>query len=232
VGRDLIQIYNDAALSIVRAKHPASFAAPARQAWSDVWDVIGPLAECVIGTGEPVLGEDRPLLPDRGGPREAAYFTFCYSALRDESGAVAGMLVTAIETTAKMRADAARREGETRQAFLLKLSDALRPLTDPIEIQSTAARVLGEHIGANRVLYADIVDGKEAVINRDFVSGVASIAGRYPTEAFGSEPAARLRRGETLVSHDVATEPWLSGANRKAFEAINVASFMGVSLVK
>ena len=114
-GRDLVQLYNDAALAIVQAKHPAAFAAPAREAWSDVWEVVGPLVEGVVGTGEPVLGEDMAMVPERGDPRgEVAYFTFCYSALRDEAGAVAGMFITAIETTAKVRSEAARREGERR----------------------------------------------------------------------------------------------------------------------
>ena len=42
-GRDLIQFYNDPALAIVRAKHPASFGAPAREAWPDAWETVGPL---------------------------------------------------------------------------------------------------------------------------------------------------------------------------------------------
>src|SRR5215207_6108691 len=75
-GPELLQIYNDAALAILRAKHPSSFAAPAREAWPDVWGEVGPLVERVLGTGEPVLGEDLPMVPDRGGDREEAYFTF------------------------------------------------------------------------------------------------------------------------------------------------------------
>jgi hypothetical protein len=40
---------------------------------------------------------------------------------------------------------------ERRNAFLLKLADALRPLADPVIIQDSAARVVGEHLGAARV---------------------------------------------------------------------------------
>ncbi|WP_426000507.1 hypothetical protein [Caulobacter sp. DWR1-3-2b1] len=36
------------------------------------------------------------------------------------------------------------------KVFLLKLSDALRPLGDPLEVQTVALRVLGEHLGVNR----------------------------------------------------------------------------------
>jgi signal transduction histidine kinase len=98
-GPELVQLYNDAALTIVRGKHPQAFAAPAREAWADVWKDVGPLAEQVLARGEPVHGEDVPLVPERGGPPEFAYFTFSYGAVRDENGANAGLFITAIEST-------------------------------------------------------------------------------------------------------------------------------------
>lgn len=98
-GPELIQLYNDAARAILRAKHPSAFAVPAREAWADVWTQIAPLAEHVLATGESVYREDMPLVPDRGGPREFAYFTFSYGAVRDEHGANAGLFITAIEST-------------------------------------------------------------------------------------------------------------------------------------
>ena len=109
-GPELVQLYNDAALAIVRAKHPQALGAPARQAWADVWGEVGALVEGVVATGQAVKGEDLPLVPDRGGARETAWFTFSYSAARDEAGAVAGVFITAIETTAKVKAE--RRLGE------------------------------------------------------------------------------------------------------------------------
>ena len=104
-GPELIQLYNDAALAIVRAKHPHAFAVPAREAWADVWDEVRPLAERVLASGETVYGEDMPLLPNRGGPREFAYFTFSYGAVRDDRGAIAGLFITAMETTRRVHAE-------------------------------------------------------------------------------------------------------------------------------
>jgi two-component sensor histidine kinase len=117
-GRDLVQLYNDAALAILRGRHPAAFATPADQCWSDVWPVGGPLVERVLSTGEPALREDMAIPLDREGTRDQAWFTFCYSALRDESGAVAGLFITAIETTARVRSEAARLASETRAKSL------------------------------------------------------------------------------------------------------------------
>src|SRR4051812_9353672 len=122
-GPDLIQLYNDAALDIMKEKHPSAFGRPLRGSWPEIWDTIGPMIGRVLRTGEPVLDENVLMLPERGGPPEPAYFTFCYSALHDEAGAIAGMFITAIETTEKVRAEATRLESEEHYRSLVQASD-------------------------------------------------------------------------------------------------------------
>src|SRR5204863_7822322 len=53
---------------------------------------------------------------------------------------------------------------EDRLGFLLRLNDALRPLVDPSAVLETAARLVGEHFGCNRVGYAEI--GERAYVIR------------------------------------------------------------------
>ena len=48
---------------------------------------------------------------------------------------------------------------EDRLHFLITLADALRPLSDADDVQETAARLLSEHLGVNRVGYAEVADG-------------------------------------------------------------------------
>lgn len=101
-GRGLITIYNDAFRPILGDKPPAlgrSF----RDVWSEVWDKIGPIAERAYN-GEATFIEDFPLIIDRYGYPEQAYFTFCYSPVRDENGIVQGMMDTVIETTVHVEA--------------------------------------------------------------------------------------------------------------------------------
>jgi len=136
------------------------------------------------------------------------------------------------DITQRKRIDAALRDREACKTFLLKLSDALRPLREPAEIELAASRVLGEHLGVNRVFYIDIVDENEAVIERDWVDGLPSIAGRVPVAAYGPDVALALRRGETLVLADVATDPRLSESSRQAFAASGVAASIGAGLLK
>ena len=49
----------------------------------------------------------------------------------------------------------AAHENGARQAFLLGLSDAVRPLLEPTAIQDVAARMLAEHLGVARAYYAE-----------------------------------------------------------------------------
>jgi PAS domain S-box-containing protein len=51
----------------------------------------------------------------------------------------------------------ARKQHEQRQDYLLKLSDALRPLADALQIQAEASRILGEHLGVDRAYYVALV---------------------------------------------------------------------------
>ena len=71
---------------------------------------------------------------------------------------------------------------EERQAFLLRLSDALRPLSNPLDVQEVASRLLGEHLRVNRVGYAEI-ENRDYVIRREYARGVAPLVGQGPVGA-------------------------------------------------
>jgi PAS domain S-box-containing protein len=120
---------------------------------------------------------------------------------------------------------------EERQAFLLRLSDALRPLGDPLEMQETAARLLGEHLQVNRVGYAELDDDK-ATIRLEYLNGVAPLAGHGLAGAFGPALTDAFRRGETVVVDDVATDPRFSKSERAVMKEHQIAALVGVMLLK
>lgn len=128
-------------------------------------------------------------------------------------------------------AEQALRASEERQAFLLKLSDALRPLSDPLEIQREAMRVIGEHLAADRVIYAEMeADDAYFTIAQNYVrEGFFPLTGRFPTESFGPITAP-LRAGETVVVSDVSTSELTKDC--AAYAAAGIASVLGVPLVK
>ncbi|MEH2178399.1 YlcI/YnfO family protein [Nostoc sp.] len=114
----------------------------------------------------------------------------------------------------KLREEISRQTAEFN-AFRLSLTDALRPLADPVEIQATASRVLGEYLGANRVLYFE-VRGADYVVERDYVNKAAALAGNYPIDSFGPKLLAAYRTGRAVSVSDVEADPNLSPEQRAA----------------
>lgn len=197
------------------------------------------------GTGEPLAPEEYPvaraLLTGRpAGPVElricrfdGTHRTVLGSAepIRDRDGQLAGAVGINLDITGQKRAEAALKESEERQAFLLELNDALAPLADPGEVQVAAARVLGEHLGADWVAYFE-VDGDDYVIVNDYAPAVPSVAGRHRIAAFGPRLLAEYRAGRTAVGTDTETDPDLSPAERATFASVGARAYVGVPLLK
>jgi signal transduction histidine kinase len=102
-GPDFTQFYNDGYRPILGStKHPAALGGSTRDTFAEIWDFIGPMFDQVMQSGQPTFLEDQILPMDRHGYVEECYFTFCYSAIRDDSGSVGGVFVTVTETTARV----------------------------------------------------------------------------------------------------------------------------------
>jgi two-component sensor histidine kinase/PAS domain-containing protein len=114
-GPDLVMIYNDAYAPILGKRHPAALGKTWAEAWPDVWDEIGPLIDRVMA-GESVQFDDMHLVMTRNGYDEDTWWTFAYSPLRDESGAIVGFLDVVSDSTERVR----------QQARLAMESDRLR----------------------------------------------------------------------------------------------------------
>ncbi len=89
--------YNDAYQPILGEK-PEALGRPFPEVWHETWPQVGQIAERAWA-GEATFMRDMPLTVTRHGFPEPAYFTFCFSPVRDEAGTVGGYAVTVIETT-------------------------------------------------------------------------------------------------------------------------------------
>jgi PAS domain S-box-containing protein len=100
-----------------------------------------------------------------------------------------------------------RRVAEARQAFLFNLQDALRALTEPQEILTTAATLLGRHLGAGRIGYSEIQSDDDTVlIANGYVDGADPVNGVFSLKQFGPYHEAQMRQGQTIVYDDVQAD--------------------------
>jgi len=100
-----------------------------------------------------------------------------------------------------------RRLAEARQAFLFRLQDSLRALSEPAEILNAAATLLGRHLGAARIGYSEMLpDDETLLITNVYVDGAPPVNGLFRLAAFGAHHEREMRQGRTLVYEDVQAD--------------------------
>lgn len=97
-GKDLLQFHNDAYLPMLAGRETSPLGQPFREYWADVWDGVEPFV-LRAQAGEGTWMENLPLRILRNGGLEDSYWTFSYSPLYDDQGAIAGLLNVVNETT-------------------------------------------------------------------------------------------------------------------------------------
>lgn len=114
-GPDLTLFFNDAYEPML-GKKAHSIGSPYPAVWYEVWDSLEPYIRRVLA-GESFFFENYATTLERRGYAERAWFTFSYGPVRDESGAVRGLLCTCAEVTDRMQAcepDPHADEGQAR----------------------------------------------------------------------------------------------------------------------
>ncbi len=146
-----------------------------------------------------------------------------------------GLHVYGQDITQRKLDEKALAQNEEREAFLLRLSDALRPLYDPLDVQEASARVLGGHLLADRAYYCDIVvkDGVEYFsTKRVYHTGSSPfMPGTYPVE-HSPGLIGECRAGRMVVSCDIASDPRLDGGERATCLSHHMAAVICMPLIK
>ncbi|HCN47046.1 MAG TPA: hybrid sensor histidine kinase/response regulator, partial [Pseudomonas sp.] len=146
-GEELVTLHNDAFLPILGNK-PSALGIPFGEVWKEAWEHIRPIAERALA-GEATYIEHFPLIVERSGAPEQAWFTFCYSPIRDGKGQVVGMLDTVTETTETVLAN-------RKLGFLDELARGTADVNDPDALMAITTRLLGEHLQLSNCVYADM----------------------------------------------------------------------------
>ena len=124
-----------------------------------------------------------------------------------------------------------RKRREQLQAFLLTVSDALRPIVDPEEIQVLAADLLGEHLQVNQANYGEVW-GEQVYISHSYAKGLPPMVGTFHPEDFGKRLIDGHRAGRLQVCANTTNDPLFDEQERKALAAVHVGAYIAVPLVK
>ena len=93
-------LYNDAYIDVLgAAKHPWALGRPAQEVWAEIWHFCGPLADKVFQRAEPSYVDAVQLFMSRGDWVEEVWFSFSYSPIFNEAGAVGGLFCPSTDTT-------------------------------------------------------------------------------------------------------------------------------------
>jgi PAS domain S-box-containing protein len=123
-GPELTSLYNDGYLPIVGTKHPTGFGAPFAKLWEEIWQDFEPIVEATLAgdaqhfVNLPIALAGRPHLP-------VGYFTFSYTALRDDAGNATGFYCAATETTEQVLNQQKLRLSEERLELALSAGNGV-----------------------------------------------------------------------------------------------------------
>ena len=148
-GNELRLLYNDAWAPIPGPRHPAALGAPARQVWTDIWHEIEPQFRHLIETGEGIFVQDKMLPMARFGAPEETYWSYSFTPIRGEDGAIAGIFNSGFETTRTVL-------GGRQMRFLLDVGGALRA-TDSLDVaRQHAVSELRAHLDVTGMFLLDL----------------------------------------------------------------------------
>lgn len=138
-----------------------------------------------------------------------------------------------IDISKRKKAEKELQKREETQTFLLKFEDTLRDISSSSEIQNVAAKMLGEKLNLNRVLYTGLSkDLSEIIIQKYYCKDLDSVEGSYDALQFGDIYKSPLNYEKTLICDDVQTNPLVTPTEKKTYEYYGIRSIVVVPFVK
>ena len=192
-GETRALIYNDAWSPVPGRKHPWALGRAGGEVWAEIWDIIGPMFDHVMDTGEATWSEDQLLPLNRFGYVEECYFYYSYSPVRGESGAVEGIFTAVTETTYRVLA-------ERRERLLRNVSEATSATRTAADACREGVRCL--HVVPEEAPFclAYLRDAATGTLRRVALAGLGA-----------NDPLAPLE-----VNADTDALPWSFAAARNA----------------
>lgn len=193
---------------------------------ADDCDHLAACLERALESGGTLEAEYRVVHPDVGG----IVWVQAQGTMLDDISSNGPRLIGVAQNITELK------HRELNAAFLLQLGDVIRPLTDPGAIEREATRLLGQYLGASRVVYGEIRPDGTATLGPQYTDNVnvPALPDRVQVDAFGPALLSFLNSNfsRTVVVTDVMDDPDMSPARRAAFEAVLLRAHVDVPLVK
>lgn len=190
-GPDFHLLYNDAWAPIPAERHPWALGRRGAEVWPDIWDVVGPQMEQVLATGEGFAVFDQLLPMVRNGRRQESWWNYSFTPIRDEQGAVVGVLNQGSETTRVVLAERARvAEVERLRGLFQQAPGAVALLHGPDHVFETANPAYFDLVGRRDIVGKTVAEalpevrdqGFVALLDRVFRDGTAHRATSMPVQ--------------------------------------------------
>ncbi|NEX46466.1 PAS domain-containing protein [Pseudotabrizicola algicola] len=126
--------------------------------------------------------------------------------------------------------EAELRASNARKAFLLELSDAICAPGDAACVQWSSLRLLGEHLGVDRVAWLDMTE-PDAAVGRAYCAGADSVQDYQIESLLGQNIGHRFATGQIEVCADTRTGG-LSAQAVATLEAVSARAFVAVPYLR
>ena len=103
-GEDGYMIYNDAYRVFAGGRHPVLLGSKVREGWPEVADFNDNVMKVGLAGGT-LSYQDQELTLHRSGQPEQVWMNLDYSPIRDQDGAIAGVMSVVVETSSKVKAE-------------------------------------------------------------------------------------------------------------------------------
>lgn len=186
-GPQLLCFYNDAYRFSLgnNGKHPAILGMKGEEAWPETWHLIKPSIDQIINNGESTWSEDQIIPIFRDGTMKDAYWSFSFSAVKDESNQTAGVFLTLIETTEKVNNLKKLIETNDRLAFAIEATELGTFDLNPVTNKFIANNRLKDWFGLPHELEVDLPLAIQQIAEKDQVRVAAAIQQTLQYESGG-----------------------------------------------
>ncbi|WNG52867.1 response regulator [Archangium minus] len=213
-GPDFTQFYNDAYSKLIGDGHPAALGIDIRITLAASWDTLGPMIHRVMTTGVANWTPALPLLMERSGYREEAYFSVSHAPAENDEGQIVGMLAVCSEVTQQLL-------GERRMRLLRDLASRTDGTRSVERTCGDLSATIAEHPldVPFALIYLRGPDGKTltrgGVIGLDENAPVCPATVKVGVDADSIWPLERAAAGETVLVEDVERRVALTGGPYK-----------------